>query len=633
MTGPVAGSGPFAECGQSLQRLDRGLKQLEHGSSMLQLPPLAGREWYELLTRKLLPQVVDGAYLVVAVTGGTNIGKSVIFNHLAGARFSATSPLASGTRHPVLLVPSKFPDRHQLEVVFPGFELHAWTSAQTALEESDTSRLFWREQETLPENLLLLDTPDIDSDARVNWERADHIRQCADVLIAVLTQQKYNDAAVKQFFRKSAQEQKVVIVVFNQCLLPEDEEFWPLWLNTFCEETGVAPQFVYLAPNDRRAAEELKLPFLEREWPPGGERPAASQPRELRADLSRLRFDSIKIQTLQGSLAALLSEDTGVRGYLREIAQRSREFANAAALLTDHRLAELDNWPVLPQSLLIEEIRHWWRSQRQGWSARVHEFYNTLGTGVAWPVRFARRQLQGEPEPPIEQYRREEWDAILVVVESVYRTLRQVAELGNPLLQPRLERLLGGKSRAELVQTLQHEHARCDLLLDLQRLVAEELETFRRESPQFYSALKRVDSVAAAFRPATSVVLFMTGVGPAGDAAMQLAAHSAFQSIAHVVGDVAGGTVVAAVGETAISKGASTGAGIVEAHIRRLHQRFSQKRAAWLAGMLQTHLWGGLPEELVAAAQLPDSSIFKEVIDAVDDLSRQLALAAEEAVS
>ena len=68
----------------------------------------------------------------------------------------------------------------------------------------------------MPPRLLLLDTPDVDSNARVNWHRADAVRQTADVLIAVLTQQKYNDAAVKRFFRHAADADKAVIVVFNQ---------------------------------------------------------------------------------------------------------------------------------------------------------------------------------------------------------------------------------------------------------------------------------------------------------------------------------------------------------------------------------------------------------------------------------
>ena len=83
----------------------------------------------------------------------------------------------------------------------------------------------------------------------------------------MLTQQKYNDAAVKEFFRKAADEDKAVLVVFNQCLLPDDEAYWAVWLETFCTETGVNPESIYLIPTDRAAAEELHLPFYERSWP------------------------------------------------------------------------------------------------------------------------------------------------------------------------------------------------------------------------------------------------------------------------------------------------------------------------------------------------------------------------------
>ncbi len=83
------------------------------------------------------------------------------------------------------------------------------------------------------------------------------------MLVAVLTQQKYNDAAVKQFFRKAAAADKPVIVCFNQCDLEADREYWPQWLATFCDETGAQPELVYVAPYDRLAANELRLPFYE----------------------------------------------------------------------------------------------------------------------------------------------------------------------------------------------------------------------------------------------------------------------------------------------------------------------------------------------------------------------------------
>ena len=98
----------------------------------------------------------------------------------------------------------------------------------------------------------------------MNWARAAKVRTAADVLLAVLTNQKYNDAAVVRFFREAGDADAAVVVVFNQVLLPDDEPYWPEWVGTFAERTGIAPDFLYLAPHDRKAAEELRLPFFPR---------------------------------------------------------------------------------------------------------------------------------------------------------------------------------------------------------------------------------------------------------------------------------------------------------------------------------------------------------------------------------
>ena len=103
-------------------------------------------------------------------------------------------------------MPAGFADTHELAAIFPEFDLKPWTSAGDALVDAPDDRIYWRAVADTPPNLLILDTPDIDSDVQVNWRRADGIRRVADVLIAVLTQQKYNDAAVKQYFRKAAEE-------------------------------------------------------------------------------------------------------------------------------------------------------------------------------------------------------------------------------------------------------------------------------------------------------------------------------------------------------------------------------------------------------------------------------------------
>ena len=168
------------------------------------LPPAAQADWYGNLFKKLLPQLAVEPFLVVAVTGGTNTGKSAIFNHLVGSRTSLVDPNATQTRHPVCSVAKSFLADHRQDFarVFSGFELRPWRSERDAVDDGPANSLIVREDPagTQSERLLLLDTPDIDGTLKENWGLAEIVRHAADVLVCVLTQQKYNDAAIRDFF-------------------------------------------------------------------------------------------------------------------------------------------------------------------------------------------------------------------------------------------------------------------------------------------------------------------------------------------------------------------------------------------------------------------------------------------------
>lgn len=626
---PVASRDLFAKCARETRNLYELLLSVEQATGVLQISPLEGREWFELLRRKLLPQLTEDPFIVAAVVGGTNIGKSVIFNHLAGCQASAVSPLASGTKHPVCLVPRDFEKRHNLADIFTGFELVPWTEAQAPLEATAQHRLFWKTAEALPPNLLVLDTPDIDSDAEINWHRADCIRYCADVLIAVLTQQKYNDAAVKQFFRKAAEEDKAVIVVFNQCLLPEDEDFWPKWLETFSQGTGIQPELVYLAPNDRRAAESNRLTFRQREWPGSSTSMATdarrgnSDARRLAPDLAELHFAEVKLRTLQGSLRRLLSPENGAPAYLDEVRRRSAAFGDTARLLSMQQLARVDNWPTAPAALLVDEIRRWWRGQREGFTKVIHDAYGTIGEGVLWPFRWARRRVAGPPPDLRENYRYAERDVMLQTLDELYEELGRLSRLGNDLLRPRLESLLTGSSRTELLDRLRSEHADVDFDRELRIVVKAQMVLFRDENPGAFDLLRKLDSVVAVARPMTSVVLFAVA-GPVGHAftpgVTDVAAHSV---AAHILGDIAGGTGAVVMGETALS-GTAGGLRMLEARFRQLSAAFTARRVAWFAEFLRKNLMGDLHAELQAAAALADSSILRDVDACLARLASEL---------
>jgi hypothetical protein len=613
---------PFGACALETRRLYDALGVLERACGLLRLPSLAGREWYEALHRKLLPQLAGRPFIVAAVVGGTNTGKSVIFNHLAGDHVSATSPLASGTRHPVCLVPVGFQREHDLAAIFQSFRLIEWTEPAAALENAPEHRLFWKTSAALASNLLILDTPDIDSDAEINWLRADHLRHCADVLVAVLTQQKYNDAAVKKFFRKAAGEDKAVIAVFNQCLLSEDEEYWPKWLDTFSRETGVVPDLTYLAPNDRRAAETNRLPFFERQWRPD-DPPAAvvdGAPHNLARDLSEMRFSEIKLRTLRGALGQILDPQTGVRAYLEEIRLRSAAFGDAATLLSMQELARVDNWPAPPVSLLVNHIRQWWRTHRRGWTKTIHDVYGSLGDGLLWPFRWAKRQIAGGAPDPRETYKTAERNVMLQTVESLYSELTRLSQLGNDLLRPRLESLLAGASRAELLAALTAAQTALDLDEELNSVVAAQMQAFREENPSTFGMFRKLDSMAAVARPVTSVVLFAAAAGPFGHALT----HAATQSAIHIMGDIAGGTGVVVAGETALS-GTAGGLRLLEARLRQLQAAFTARRVAWFVEFLRQHILGELHTELAAAAGMTDGAVYRDVLNSVDRLAAQVS--------
>lgn len=592
-----------------IRQLDRSLAALGPVAAAVGVEGPEGDEWFELLRFKLLPQLEVEPFLVVGIVGGTNIGKSLLFNHLADEVASAPSPLAAGTKHPVCLVPPGMNDPVVLGTLFEGFDLAAWQSSDDPLTQSPEHMLFWRVGGNVPPRLLLLDAPDVDSDLMVNWDRARAIRQAADVLVAVLTQQKYNDAAVKQFFREAVLADKPIIVVFNQCDLDADREYWPEWLGTFSTETGAEPELVYVVPHDRAAADELRLPFYA--VGPNG-RGLVDEPSSLRDELAGLHFDAIKIRTFRGALSRVLDSGDGAAAHLEAVRGAAGEFSAATQALSAAEMARVA-WPTLPPGVLVEEIRQWWDSGRTGWSRQIHGFYRTVGRGVTWPVRAAWSRVHAEPEP-LEPFRRREGEAIVLAVQKMLDELDRLAKVGNDTLRPRLLKMLSGNARESLLKHVREAHQELPAVNDDYRaFLRTELDDWRQTNPKVVRLLRSLDHVAALARPAITISLAVSGFVLAGDlvgqAAVQAAGHTAgsVATEAAIAGGITGG------GEAVVSTASE---GVRQAAARlfgRLQSHYAQQRADWLAHWLERELMGGLLAELRRGAEAPESEPFREV--------------------
>ncbi len=599
----------FSSFAARIAQLAHAVETLAAGAQGVGVGPPQGREWFDLLQRKLLPQLQGPPLLIVAIVGGTNIGKSVIFNHLAGETASASTPLAAGTKHPVCLVPPGCDDPQLLGRLFEHFELHAWQSADDPLADSPTDRIYWRVGSQVPQRLVLVDAPDVDSDVTVNWQRARAIRQTADVLIALLTQQKYNDAAVKQFFRAAVEADKPIIVIFNFCDLEADRDYWPQWLARFSAETGAKPELVYVVPYDRAAADALRLPFY-RISNPSSFIPPPSSPTDLRNELAALHFDAIKVRTFRGALARVLDPAQGLPAYLGEIRAAAGQFAAAAAALSATEMARVA-WPGLPTSVLVDEMQQWWDADRSDWSRRVHGFYRVIGRGIMRPVRAAWAAVAGPREDPLAAFQQQEQAAVVMAIEKLLDELDRLAQVGNQILQPRLQRILGGQARSQLLARIEAAHRSLPPVdEDYRAMLRAELDAWKAAYPRIMRWLQTVDQTLAVARPAITVTLCVSGGVLAGGLVGQAAMHAAGHVAGHVAADAAIATGITEVVVSTTGEGARQAAARL---FRRLQTRFAEKRAQWLATFVEEQLLGDLLAELQQGAAVPESIEFRNV--------------------
>jgi len=611
---------PLRHCADDAEGLLQSAQRLAAKAANLGLAPLEGREWFELLLRRLVPQLGGSAPLIVAIVGGTNTGKSMVFNHIAGQQASSVTPFAAGTRHPVALAPSSI-NPGELESIFEGFTLRSWSNPDEALGDDEEHRLYWRTSDSLPENLIVLDTPDIDSDARVNWKRAEMVRQSADVLFAVLTMQKYNDVAIKDFFRMAGKEDIAVVVVFNMLHPAHYEKVWRVWLETFVEGTGVVPEWVYLAPDDLDAVDANRLEFLERNWPVAdSDEPldaAHDAPHDLALDLSRLKFDEIKLRSLRGALRKVLDPDAGVPSWLDEIDRTSGQFRAARDELASNPHG--GPWPNMPAGLLIDAVRSWWRGQRNSdWSGRLHAASDRLNRAVSWPLRMIRDRWRRGAVDPVTRYRRLEWDAIVRKLDLVYEQLERLRDMDHQHLTPRLSPILEGSARHHATEAIKAEFNDTDVGEELLKFVDGKMQLFRKENPKTFRCLRWIDKAAAVARPVTIVALASTGVGPVGG---ETVAQFAINAAGEVVLRSLGG----AVGEATISSSAATGLAFIEARFRQLQSGFALHRCDWLRQRIETLVFGDLLPEIHDLAELPDSTAFGDVCRAIDALSARVS--------
>jgi hypothetical protein len=231
--------------------LDRFRAGLPKDTSLTEAIFGDAEDWLDLLAYKLVPHLAGEGCLVVAVAGGTNTGKSTVFNLLLGSEVSPVVTTAAATRHPVM-AGSRLRAGQCLEAkLVPEFDARLLKNPRAVLtDDLPEDALYVAEVTSLPDRLVLMDTPDVDSIDKQNWEVAENIRAAGDVLIAVLTGEKYKDERVVEFFRKARLSGRVVLPLMNKANPADGYAVARVQLTEFGADVGLQETPCFVVPHD-----------------------------------------------------------------------------------------------------------------------------------------------------------------------------------------------------------------------------------------------------------------------------------------------------------------------------------------------------------------------------------------------
>ena len=597
----------FAAWAGAVAELCDLVDRLRPVAETLGAPVPAAADWHGALFGKLRPQVAREPLLVAAICGGTNTGKSLITNAIVGAEISRSVPEAARTVHPVASLPRGLSGRVDLAALFPGFRPVPWISDRDALDADAVDVIVCREDVAgrQPDRLVILDTPDIDGTLRENWQRAELVRNACDVIVAVLTQQKYNDAAVREFFAAAAATGKTVFVVFNMVDWPRQRERLAGWLATFAAETGAAAAAVYAAPHDfaAAAAGRIDLHAVPELTADGRSVPLAER-------LATCDFDRIKRRAMEGAMRAVLDPAAGAPGWLDDFVARAGEWRRSQQRLEERARVRVE-LPPAPRHIVWDEIWSWLEPRRSGVDRFVSRGYRWAGARVAWA---------GQRLGVVRTTQERQLDFAALELAALKKALGDFIERLEDACaaDPRLAAMLGPRlataDRTAWYADLERRHAALPLVSQAYRdFVRSELDRFSRDNPGMVRAILAGLTVGAVARPALTLAL-----GVAGAAAVPpLAAGAAggLSLLVHHVNDYVVWAAAPLVGEGAVLM-AGKGIGPL---VEGLFAGWSSERGRILAETLHDVVLGdGLDEigRLAAAAALPDVDRARQVLDA-----------------
>ncbi len=159
----------------------------------------------------LLPRASDlSAPVTVVLLGSTGVGKSSLFNAIAGGRLSESGLIRPTTRRPVALVHPR--DAHS---VGNGGPLRGFSAGQQLEVHVDPR---------ISPGVMVIDAPDFDSVERSNRELAVELLEFADLVVFVTTATRYADQVPWDILARAKERGVPLLAVINRMPADASEE-------------------------------------------------------------------------------------------------------------------------------------------------------------------------------------------------------------------------------------------------------------------------------------------------------------------------------------------------------------------------------------------------------------------------
>ena len=355
--------------------------------------------WVAAVDAKLLPRLLPDSPVLVAICGGGSAGKSTLFNTLAGARLSPAGGKAGINRRTLVGVPeSRAADSEILSELFRPLGPEP-RLLQAPVELVEPGPPLYVINDTVPSNLVLMDTPDVDTGAGGEYTNRDAARkalEASDVLIYIFTNSTYHNRDNTDFIARmlTGIGRRPCFLVYRVDPTFSDDEVIDhadtVARNLYGGDAGRHVLGVYRADEDNAVAAGerfMEMRPVRRPDAPLADALAAIDPRETRLAI----LDSILADALaeagriveragQSKIALQLYSDALQTGQSHCVQDALSHFPLDRAV---KRFAEIwletDPWPV--------------KAMRKTGSVLEIPF-NTLTTAVRW----TRKRLAGKPE-------------------------------------------------------------------------------------------------------------------------------------------------------------------------------------------------------------------------------------------